>query len=81
VLKCVEAAELATDYMERELPPRAWLAMRLHLALCSMCRAYLDQLRKTKRLLGVVSPAPAPPDVETRLVASATAPQPPEPPP
>jgi predicted anti-sigma-YlaC factor YlaD len=81
VLKCVEAAELATDYMERELPLRAWLAMRLHLALCGMCRAYLDQLRKTKRLLGVVSPPAAPPEVETRLIAAATTPQPPEPPP
>jgi hypothetical protein len=71
VLKCREVTELATDYMERELSLRAWLAVRLHLALCDMCRTYLDQLRKTKRLLGV-TPTPTPPvEVESQLVAAA----------
>jgi predicted anti-sigma-YlaC factor YlaD len=80
VLKCREVTELATDYMEQALPPRAWLAMRLHLALCSMCRTYLDQLRKTKRLLGRLVPPPAPPEVETQLVAAARTPHSQDPP-
>ncbi|MDE2200226.1 MAG: hypothetical protein KGJ41_14510 [Rhodospirillales bacterium] len=51
-LKCRDVSELATGYMERDLPPRTWLAVQWHLMLCSMCRAYLDQLQRTRRLLG-----------------------------
>jgi predicted anti-sigma-YlaC factor YlaD len=43
--------ELSTDYLERTLGWRRRLAVRWHLALCSMCRAYYDQLAKTLRLL------------------------------
>jgi len=69
VLKCREVSELATDYMERTLPLRVWLGVRLHLFLCSMCRAYLDQLRKTAALLrGRPLPHP-PPELETHLAS------------
>jgi predicted anti-sigma-YlaC factor YlaD len=43
--------ELSTDYLEHALGWRARLAVRWHLALCSLCRAYYDQLAKTLRLL------------------------------
>jgi hypothetical protein len=70
VLKCREVTELATDYMERALPVRLWLGVGLHLFLCSMCRAYLDQLRKTVTLLHG-RPLPHPPrDVEARLLSA-----------
>ena len=52
MLKCREVTERASDLLEGGLPLRERLALRLHLALCSMCRAYLDQLRKTRALLG-----------------------------
>jgi hypothetical protein len=51
MLKCRDVSELATDYMEHALPWRLSLGVRLHLFLCGMCRAYLDQLRKTASLL------------------------------
>jgi hypothetical protein len=70
VLKCREVTELATDYMERALPARLWLGVRLHLLLCSMCRAYLDQLRKAVVLLHA-RPLPHPPaEVEARLLSA-----------
>ena len=67
MLKCRDVSELATDYMERALPWRQWLGVRLHLLLCDMCRAYIDQLRKTAALLRgrVLSDPPA--EVEERL--------------
>ena len=52
MLKCRDVTELTTDYLEGKLPAATWLGMRWHLFICSMCRAYLDQLRKTMRLLG-----------------------------
>jgi hypothetical protein len=67
VLKCRDVSELATDYMERALPWRQWLGVRLHLLLCDMCRAYIDQLRKTAALLRGRPLAEPPADIEERL--------------
>lgn len=70
MLNCREVSELATDYMERALPLRLWLGVRLHIFLCSMCRAYLDQLRKTAALPHG-RPLPHPPaEVEARLISA-----------
>ena len=52
MLKCRDITERASDLLEGGLPLGERLALRLHLALCSMCRTYLDQLRKTRALLG-----------------------------
>jgi len=78
MLKCRDFSELASDYMEGDLAPRAWLAVRWHLMLCGMCRNYLDQLRKTTRLLhgGTLPPPDA--AAEARLLAAV--PRPPSPP-
>ena len=67
MLKCREVSELATDYMERALPVRQWLGVRVHLFLCSMCRAYIDQLRKTAALLHGRPLPPPPPEVQAHL--------------
>jgi len=48
---CRDMTELSTGYLERTVGWRVRLAMRRHLAFCSMCRAYYDQLAKTLRLL------------------------------
>jgi len=71
VLTCRDVTEHATDFMEGALPVRTHLAMRLHLFICRMCRAYLAQLRRTAALLrGRRLPAP-PAEVEGRIVARA----------
>lgn len=80
MLRCQDVSELATDYMEHSLPLRRQLAVRLHLMMCSMCRAYLDQLRKTRRLLGLGRFPPPPPEREAALLAAAPKPPPTEPP-
>ena len=67
MLKCRDVSELATDYMERALPWHTWLGVRMHLFLCDMCRAYIDQLRKTASLLHGQPLPPPPAEVEDRL--------------
>lgn len=51
LLSCRDVTERATDLMERRLPLREWLAMKVHLGMCHACRNYMDQLRKTVGLL------------------------------
>jgi predicted anti-sigma-YlaC factor YlaD len=48
---CRDMTELSTEYLENTLGWRRRLAVRLHLAICSLCRAYYDQLAKTLVLL------------------------------
>ena len=74
MLTCRDVTEHATDFMEGALPIRARLAMRLHLFACRMCRAYLDQLRRTVALLRGRGLAEPPPAVEERIVARAMRP-------
>jgi anti-sigma factor RsiW len=71
VLKCSEVSELVTDYMEGELPARRWLAVRFHLFMCGMCRAYLDQIRKARQLLLLRALDGPPEAVEQALLEAA----------
>jgi len=68
--KCRDMTELSTDYAEGALSWRGWLGVRLHLVLCSMCRAYYDQLEKTRRLLRGRPLDGLDPRIEARLLAS-----------
>jgi predicted anti-sigma-YlaC factor YlaD len=76
---CREMSELVTGYMERALSPVLRRRARLHLFLCDPCRRYYDQMRRTVALLsGRSAGEPPSPEVEQRLVDSAT--RPPAPP-
>jgi predicted anti-sigma-YlaC factor YlaD len=67
---CREVSELVTDYLERALPYSARLGVRLHLFQCEMCRRYVDQMRKTVRLLARHEPAAPAPGTEDAIVAA-----------
>lgn len=67
---CRDMTELSTDYMERSLGWRTWFAVRKHLAICSRCRAYYDQLAKTVRLLRGRTLAEPDAATEARLLAA-----------
>jgi predicted anti-sigma-YlaC factor YlaD len=74
MLSCRDVTELVTDYLERTLPWRRRLSIRLHLRKCDACRRYIDQMRKTIRLLAG-RPLPAPPtEIEERVIARASEP-------
>jgi anti-sigma factor RsiW len=52
MLSCREVTERASDYLDRALPLRQRLAVRLHLFMCQHCRRYLRQLRAVVIALG-----------------------------
>ena len=51
MLKCKEVAERASRLIDDELGPWQKLNMRLHLMMCSGCRAFVQQFRVTQALL------------------------------
>jgi len=71
LLTCKDITEHVTEYMEGSLPAHRRLTVQLHLGLCRMCRAYLDQLRRTSALLRGRSLPPPSPDIEERIVERA----------
>ena len=67
-LRCRQAVELLTDYLEGALPPRHRARLEAHLRACDGCRAYLEQLRATISALGQARPAPPDPVVRAELI-------------
>ncbi|MEJ0020291.1 MAG: zf-HC2 domain-containing protein [Acetobacteraceae bacterium] len=68
---CRDMSELATDYMERAVPPRLRVAMGWHLFRCEACRRYYDQLRRTVLLLADGPPLPPDGAAEESVVLAA----------
>lgn len=54
-LVCQQAVELMSDYLDGSLSRRDRRRLDAHLALCDACTAYLEQLRVTIAVSGVVS--------------------------
>lgn len=72
VLRCRDVTERASALLEGDLPWRERMAMRLHLAICGMCRTYMDQMRKTRGLLARRPLAPLAQSEEDALIARMT---------
>lgn len=51
MLRCRDVADLASDYVNRDLDWNRRFAMRLHLTICRFCRRYVRQMRETIGLL------------------------------
>ena len=52
---CHEASRMISDALERHLAPTEWMRLRMHLALCKMCRDYeqnIHVLESTLNSLG-----------------------------
>ena len=76
MLKCRDMTELSTAYMEGALDWRGRLAVVWHLAICSRCRAYYDQVSKMVRMLhGRLMSAPDPATEARLLEASRPGPE------
>jgi predicted anti-sigma-YlaC factor YlaD len=54
-LSCQELAELVTEYLEGTLPPAEMLRFENHMGNCHSCQGYLDQMRRTIQLTGMLS--------------------------
>jgi predicted anti-sigma-YlaC factor YlaD len=53
-LTCKELVEVVTDYLEGRLPPAERVRFEEHVAFCSWCRTYLDQMREAVRVTGTL---------------------------
>lgn len=49
---CKELVEVVTDYLEGRMPAERRLLFEEHVAFCSWCRTYLDQMQDTIRATG-----------------------------
>jgi anti-sigma factor RsiW len=53
-LTCKELVEVITDYLEDRMPADRRLLFEEHVAFCSWCQTYLDQMRETIRVTGAL---------------------------
>jgi anti-sigma factor RsiW len=67
-LPCRDFVELATDYLEGALPVEQRLVVERHLAFCTPCGDYLDQMRATIRAAGALREDDVPAPVMESLV-------------
>ena len=67
-LSCQELVELVTDYLEGALGERDRALFEEHIASCTGCARYLEQLRATIRVTGTLSSDDLSSDAEAALV-------------
>jgi anti-sigma factor RsiW len=67
-LTCKELVELVTDYLEQRLAEADRRRFEDHLASCPGCSIYLDQMRKTIRLTGVLREGHMPRTAQAELL-------------
>jgi len=67
-LTCKELVELVTDYLEDALPPPDRDRFEAHLQTCTGCTRYLDQMRRTIRVMGKLTEASIEPEAQQNLL-------------
>ncbi|MGA2928195.1 MAG: zf-HC2 domain-containing protein [Solirubrobacteraceae bacterium] len=67
-LPCRDFVELATDYLEGALSAGQCLVVERHLAFCTPCVEYLEQMRATIRATGSLREEDVPEPVVESLV-------------
>ena len=65
---CRDVVELMTDYLEGALSPGDRARFEEHISGCDGCTAYLEQLRRTRRVLGSLADEPVPAALEAELL-------------
>lgn len=69
-LTCRELVELVTEYFEGSLAARDRERCEEHILSCPPCRAHLEQMRQTIRLLGSMPEENVSSEAEETLVAA-----------
>jgi anti-sigma factor RsiW len=67
-LTCMELVELVTAYLEDTLARGDRSRFEEHLMACEGCSTYLDQMRRTIRLVGSLSEGAIPTDARDALL-------------
>jgi anti-sigma factor RsiW len=69
-LTCHEVIDLLSDYIEGALSTDDRRRVDEHLALCDGCDTYLDQMRESIRLIGMVPEDQVPDEQKTALLSA-----------
>jgi anti-sigma factor RsiW len=67
-MTCREVIDLLTDYVEDALPEQERRRVEAHLASCDGCTTYLEQVRETIRLTGMLTEEQIPDAERGRLL-------------
>ena len=67
-LTCKELVEVVTDYLEGGMPVDQRLLFEEHLAFCSWCRTYVEQMRETIRVMGTLKEEDIGPEARDALL-------------
>ncbi len=65
---CSDITENASDHIDREQSWTDWLRFRVHIMMCSDCRAYLRQMEATVATLTAMPGEPLPDEVGDELM-------------
>jgi anti-sigma factor RsiW len=69
-MNCRTLVELVTDYLEGALPDDERARVEAHLAGCNGCTTYLEQMRTTIRLTGMLAEEQIPADAREALLGA-----------
>ena len=64
---CKEVVEIVTDYLEGAMSPRDRERFDAHLSSCEGCTNYVEQMRETIRLTGMLTEEQVPVEQRERL--------------
>lgn len=70
MLKCKDVAERASALIDQELGLIETFQMRLHLAMCNGCKAFVEQIRMTRDLTQRALDAVDPNEADDRRIAA-----------
>lgn len=46
MMKCRDIAEMSGDYIDKNMPWHQYMAVRLHLVMCTHCRRFVSNMEK-----------------------------------
>lgn len=67
---CQEVVELASEYLEGAMTSDERTRFELHLNLCDGCYAFLEQVRTTSEIAGVLPEEQIPEEIKTKLLTA-----------
>jgi hypothetical protein len=68
--RCTQIVELVTEYLEDTMPVGDRERFERHLAFCTECDIYLDQMRDTIAVTGTLAEDDVDPEALDRLMAA-----------
>lgn len=69
-LRCQEVVEIVTDYLEGAMSEADRARFEEHLSICDGCTSYVQQMRQTIRLTGMLTEEQIPEERKAKLLAA-----------